>query len=169
MYDAGTVTKNGVEIYIKVDTFGAWHAQVGDDKLTAPTKDELVKKIERSTKKVAQEVSVPFVSVDVRQNYQTGEVSFSAKNGTATGVHSGNGNVLGRWTKDGGTFQRSSYDSRQDTTFRPLTQAEYDHYKDLYRASVEARRAVDQWEKAHKIDLKAEVLAALEKGAAPAE
>jgi len=169
MYDAGTVTKNGVEIYVKVDTFGSWHAQVGDDKLSAKTKDELVKQIERSTKKIAQEVSVPFVSVDIRENYNTGDVSFSAKNGTATGVHSGNGNVLGRWNKDGVAFQRSSYDSHQDKTFRPLTQAEYDHYKDLYRASVEASHAVGEWEKAHKINLKAEVLATLEKGAAPAE
>jgi hypothetical protein len=163
MHPAGSVKKNGQEIDIRVDDDGRWHADVGNDRLAALTRDELVKLIDKATKKINKSVRVPFTSISVRVNYNSTQVTTTAKSGVATGLHSGNNNVIGRWGKDNASFQMSSWDSRDLGLYRPVTQAEYEEYKALLQASADARHAVDEWEKARKIDLHAEVVAALEK------
>lgn len=169
MWDAGTVTKNGVEVQIKVDTEGNWYANVGDQQLAAPTKPELVKKIDKATKRVAQEVTVPFTSVSLTRHWNTGKIVRTVRSGVAYGLHSGNGNVLARWDDNGEKTQLDRYDRGTDTKFVPLTSEEADEYASLYVAQVKAQKAVDEWVKARKIDLRQTVIDALEKGAAVTE
>jgi len=164
MYDAGTVTKNGIEVPVKVDTDGQWRAQVGEDQLIAATKAELVKKIDRVTKKVSQTVSIPFTSVQLSQRHD-GRVNRQVRQGVATGIHSGNSNILVLWTDNGERAQVDRWSNGGRDKFVPLTPDEADEYTRLYVAQVKAQRAVSEWEQAHKINLRQEVTAALEAAA----
>lgn len=167
MYEAGTVTKNGVEVSVKVDSDGRWHASVGDDNLFAMTKDELVKKIDKATKKVSQSVSIPFTQVQFEQRHD-GQVIRKVRQGVATGIHSGNSNILVKW-ENGDKAQLDRWSNGGRDKFVPLSPEEADEYARLYVAQVKAQRAVSEWEKAHKIDLRQKVTEALAKAASTEE
>lgn len=157
-YEAGTVTKNGQGIPIKVNEDGEWLAKVGNDHLRKPTRSALVSAIERLTKRAAAEVAVPFV--EVSQNGDATKFRF----GVAYGVHSGTGNLLVVWkngTKE--QYRGSGWNTKVvpgDTSEEELWQ-----YKELRAAVRDAERALRTWEDNHKFDLKDSVEAELSKAA----
>jgi hypothetical protein len=104
-------------------------------------------------------VDVPFTTVRFRR--VDGRTVVSTKQGSATGLHSGTGNVLVRY-EDGTREQLTGWKSLDANLFRPLSREDVEEYAALYRAAREASDALARWGKAHEIDLKAEVTGALD-------
>lgn len=162
------MTKNGITVDVRVNTAwgGRFEATVGDDQVNAMTWQELEKLVDKATKKVSKSVDVPFTSVRFNRKH-TGEIEAVVRNGSATGLHSSNGHVLVKWTKTGAKEQLTGWND-SGTQFRPLTNAEYGEYNDLFHRAEEAKRLVREWEDEHKIDLKKAVIEVLNEGASPA-
>lgn len=160
------MTKNGIDVEIRVNTMnGNFEATVGNERLAAPTWAELEKLVDRATKRVARTVKIVFTRVI--QNYRTDDVIVKTALGVATGLHSGNGNVLAQ--VNGFSVQLSRYDRSQGEFYRPLTRAEAAEYQDLLRAERLASEAVRAWRKERELNLEALVIEALNAGAAPKE
>lgn len=164
-----SMTKNGIDVEVRVNTVsGNFEATVGDERLAAPTWTELGKLIDKATKRVAKTVNIPFTWLDPQVKYTTGEIiAMRPANGTATGLHSGNGNVLTQIK--GQLVQLSRYERSQGEFYRPLTQAEVDTYRRLLADAQAASRAVRDWQNERKIDLHELVVKTLNEGVAPTE
>lgn len=90
-YAAGSIEKNGVEVDLFVDDEGRWLAEVAGKNLVFPARDKLVDAIGRATKRVSAKVEIAFFKV----TSHNGNVRI--REGVATGIHSGNGNLLVTW------------------------------------------------------------------------
>jgi hypothetical protein len=160
------MTKNGITVEITVNTTsGKFIAVVGDDHLAADTWAGMEKAVDTATKKISKSVNVPFTSVTFNTYSET--VKVEVKHGTATGLHSGTGNVLAKWDDTGEKFQLVRWNDAGDR-FRPLSQDEATEYTRLFLESREASQILSDWKKIHTIDLKQSVIDALNEGAAPA-
>jgi len=160
-----SMTKNGIEVPVHVNTVfeGRFEATVGNDRLTAATWPELEKLVDKATKKVTQKIDVPFTSVEFSQRFGSNETKTTVRHGSATGLHSSNGHVLARWD-NGEKGQLTGCRDGGSTHFKRLSDQEINEYARLYRAAQAAKQLVDEWETAHKIDLKATVIKELNNG-----
>lgn len=152
-----TVTLNGVDVDIRFSVSGEeFYAEFQGQNYSAPSYSALKAKLQRATKKATVTVSVPFSTIDGNG---------ALKNGTATGLHSANGNVLVTWhTKRGDQKEQlSSYGfGSGGLKCHRLTPDEYTEFCGLSADVVNARRAMDTWQAKHTIDLKARVKLALD-------
>lgn len=162
-----TMTKNGITVPVLVNTVldGRFEATVGDERLTAPTWPELEKLVDRATKRVARTVKIEFTRVTQRVEHSTNVVTVVTANGVATGLHSGNGNVLAQVA--GVPVQLARYNRNQGEFYRPLTSDETREYWDLLNAQRAANEAVRAWRKERELDLEALVIQALNEGGEP--
>jgi hypothetical protein len=162
------MTKNGITVKVRVNTMfaGQFEATVGNDRLSAATWPELEKLVDRATRKVARTVDIPFTSI--RSDSQSGgKLKITVRRGSAVGLHSGTGHVLAQYA-DGTKAQLTSWNDGGEK-LRPLTEGEIAKYVSLLRVEEEAKRAVQDWEKERRIDLKDLVIEALNEGASPTE
>jgi hypothetical protein len=163
------MTKNGIEVDIRVNTTfgGRFEATVGDEQLDALTWAELEKLVDRATKRVARTVKIEFTLVAQHVDHITGKVVVNLKHGVATGLHSGNGNVLAQIR--GNPVQFSRYERNHHEIYRPFIRAEAEEYGRLLKAQHDAQNAVSAWRDERRIDLEKLVIAALNEGAAPTQ
>lgn len=152
-YEVGTITKNGVDVAVSFATFdGTFRAGVGEQSFSAKTWDEIGAKIDKATKRVRKAVSVPFTVATATYS------GLLIKDGTATGVHSANGNILVTWA-DGSKEQiKSGAD-----LFQPLSEDDRTELKILTDRRNKARDDLSEFKQTFKIDLRREVSEALDK------
>lgn len=157
-YPAGTITENGVTVEIFVDDRGDWTAEHAGRSFREKTRDDLKARIKVATKRTTRKVEVPFTFVS-----RHGTAGIKFWRGTATGIHSGNGNVLytrtlrGTETKDQFTGRSSNefiFGGVSDDVLKRLHQ--------LVKDYAEADDALRTFESRYKIDLKDVVQAALD-------
>lgn len=148
-YDVGTITKNGVDVQVRFATFdGTFRAGVGEQSFSATTWDEIGAKIDKATKRVRKTVSVPFAMAS----------GFKVKYGTATGIHSANGNILVTWND--GTKEQIKSGSE---LYKPLSDMDRAELLMLTDRRDKARDDLSEFKKMFKIDLRREVSEALDK------
>lgn len=152
-YPAGTLTVRGTTIEIFTDDDGQWLAYPGGGKVTAGSRDGLKAALGRHLRSAAAKVAVPFYGMT---SPRPGQGPARPRKGTATGIHSGSHNVLVTW-EDGEKSQIGSYGSEKYLS-GDIDPAEWARLADAY---LEASRAVYAFEQAHKLDLRAEVRAAI--------
>jgi len=152
------VTKNGVTVEVNVDSTGTFTCAIADDQYSADTMANLVKQIDAATKKIAKAVAVPVTVID----FNRGGLA-SVNDGTATGLHSGTGNVLITWAT--GVKEQLTHWNVPGEIFRPLTKNEINEYVRLHGETIAAREAETAWVAAHRINVKQDVIAALKAGA----
>lgn len=152
-YDVGTITKNGVDVQVRFATFdGTFRAGVGEQSFSATTWDEIGAKVDKATRRVRKAVAVPFTqAVDYY-------ASLKIRNGTATGIHSANSNVLVTW--DDGTKEQIKSGS---DLYKPLSEDDRTELKILTDRFNKARDDLREFKQTFKIDLRREVSEALDK------
>jgi hypothetical protein len=151
MYDAGTVLVKGVEHKVAVGDDGKWYAFPGGDKVSAMTREGLVKEIDRHTRKAIAKVEVPFVQLRTNR---------APRRGSATGLHSRSGNVLVRWDS-GETEQLRTY-SNYGTLTHDLTDEQIAEYDTMRRDFADLSQRMNTFRKAHEISLPLTVRQALD-------
>lgn len=154
-YPAGEITRNGITVPIWVDDDGYWLAELGDRKSGYTTKAGLETAVARYAKRCATKVEVSFVQY--RESSQ-GVAVF--REGVATGLHGGTGNVLAEWA-DGGKGQITYV---HDSVFlASLTEAEKAELRQLAAEMHQLREKRDAIFKGRRIDnLKSVVTQALD-------
>jgi hypothetical protein len=157
-FDAGSITHKGVTVAIEVDGDGRWHAKVGNDYFSEETRDKLSAKIATAAKKATVNVSVPFTQLSTGQGYGAGDYTISVRSGTATGIHSSNGNVLVTWESGNKEQLRNT-----GTTSIALSDDKRKEFVRLANEAKAAKNALNKFLDAHKMDLRGEVSAAQEK------
>jgi hypothetical protein len=148
-YPAGQVEKNGQTVDIYVSDWGSWGARVAGKNLSAETRDKLVEKIATATKQAVVKVEVPFTELGWQGGGYGRPAQIYARQGTATGFHSANGNILVTWS-DGSKAQLT------DRVLRvaPVSKDEAAEYIRLATAAREVANALSDWESDHRFDLK---------------
>lgn len=166
-YAAGSITTNGIEVPIQVDTQGYWKAEYAGHQLAYETREKLENRLKNLTRKTKTEVAVPVTRISVARGW--GKVSVSRRRGVATGLHAGNGNVTVSWEADGRRAAVkeqivTGYGSSSDTLYvgGDVTDEQVAEYGRLLEAKRVAVEAVSAWEKAHEIRVKKVVEAAIE-------
>lgn len=154
-YPAGTITKQGNEHPVYVNDFGQWKAYLNDEPVQADSKDALEKKMTTVLRKQKIRVSIPFIA-------REGE---KVRRGVVTGEHAGNSTVLVTWA-DGSKENMSPTGGWNQRLLAPMEDAEAREWVRLYNASIEASKALTDFEHERPIDLRklieAEIKAALE-------
>jgi hypothetical protein len=155
-HPAGSVTHHGIEVPIFVDDRGRWHADLGSTHVMKYTRDHLSEEIKKLTRRQRVTVSVPFVELCYIGSTRD---QIMLRRGTATGLHSSNGNVLVTWSN--GTREQhrgyAGYDVYEDLSPKQAKDLEW-----LFRAKIEADRALAAFNKAHKVHLKDVVTEAMD-------
>lgn len=138
------MTKNGVTVEVKFSSISKeFYVTVGDELLKSETWGGLERKVAKATKRVTKEVAVPFTRVSQGK----------FRDGTATGLHSANGNVLVTWS-DGTQEQDTRNYGYRPETFHPLSPEDRIELTWLRKEFEAAQDALRVWEKAHRVDLK---------------
>jgi hypothetical protein len=153
-YRAGTLTVRGVEVNIFTDDDGQWLAWLngGADKVTAQSRDLLKTALSRKMRAAASDVAVPFLMLT-----ETRRETVVVRSGVATGIHSSNRNVMVTWDDDGTKGQLSGVGDGKTMT----GDTNPDEWREVVEAYMAASRAMYAFEQAHKIELRAEIRAAL--------
>jgi len=150
-YTAGEIKTHGVTVPITVDDHGTWEATHAGNRLRADSRDQLATMIARATKQTTRRVSVPFVRVT-----RKGTSGITVRRGTATGVHSANGNILVTWVIRGkeAREQLSRYwGDTQKEFFGDVSDDVLTEYHRLVIAEATARVAQREFSDKHKIQL----------------
>lgn len=154
-YPAGQVETNGVTVPIFVDDHGNWTAEYGGRVQSYPTREKLENRLKTLTRQATVRVEVPVVRVI--KKYDDAEFTRA----TLTGIHGGNGNVIGVLHFGGRRgdvkeqFTRS-YDSSELFFGGDVTDEQLQEYAALRRAEYEARDAVRKAEERFAVrDVKA--------------
>ena len=147
-FDAGTLRVKGVAYKIRVDDAGKWIACPGHEVVEADSRDALGKAIEQHTRKATAKIAVPFV--------QLLSDGARARRGTATGLHSGRGNILVRWS-NGETGQLATY----ERVVHELTEEQITWWIAKRQEATAALNELHAFEKAHEIKLASAVKEAL--------
>jgi hypothetical protein len=148
-YPAGQVEKNGQTVDIHVTEYGNWGAKVAASYLSAETKDKLIEKIATATKQATVKVEVPFTQLGLTGGGYGRPAKFYARQGTATGFHAANGNILVTWS-DGSRTQITENELR----VAPLNRGEADEYIRLAAAARDAANALSEWKQERRFDLR---------------
>jgi hypothetical protein len=135
---------------------GSFRSSVNGDHVSADTKDELVKEIQKRARKARLKVSVPATQIDVvEKEFFGGRKQWIFGVGTRdlvlTGIHSRTGKVLVKYT-NGETTQVSGRWGRSSEIVKRLTKAEIEEYKKLKRAAMVATEAYAKFEKKVRLD-----------------
>jgi hypothetical protein len=134
-HPAGKLNIRGSVFEIFVDDSGNWAAYDDGYRVSAITRDGLKEILLRRTKQAAATVGVRFTCLS-RSRLGTDLV----RHGTATGIHTGNGNLLVTWS-DG---KKEQFTDRYGVTVvRELTVAELAQWEAL---RAEAKRAAQKLE-----------------------
>lgn len=141
-HNAGTLTVKGHEYQVFVDDEGAWISYHNGQEVKTGSKDKLRKDLERLVRAAKVSVSVPFTVVGTTYH---GPVF--ARSGVATGLHSGNGNVLVRWP-DGQAEQLQRYGN---TTLD--ASADPQEWLELAREAAAAQEKLKAYEQKHALQL----------------
>lgn len=145
--EVGTITRNGVEIPVQFNQHsGQFSATVGDQSFAEETWEAIGSRIDKATKRVRKVVSVPFVAV--ANTYH----GLKFKDGTATGLHSSNGNVLVTW--ENGDKEQYKQHWSGDGVYQPLSDVERAELVSLTEAAEKARDALNEFTEPRKIKLK---------------
>lgn len=161
-FPAGEIVTNGVTTPIFVDDRGKWEAEHAGRRLHHETRDKLEAALKRLTKQTTVPVEVPFLCVE---KLDTRGIKF--RRGVATGIHSANGNVLVTWKTSHGDVKEQLSHSGFQMVFLPGDTSE-DDVKLLHQLVQDAARAANalrEFERAHGITVKDEVLKAIENAA----
>lgn len=156
-YPAGTMTVRGMKFDLQVTENGYWITFFQNSRVSSITLEGLEEELRKLTKKAAAKISVPF-TVIMSRGYSG---PLMPKHGTATGLHSGNGNVLVEWRNG----QKGQFDTgyrSSDASYRRLTAEESDEIIRLRKAVSDATSALNEYEHPLRINLKTEVQKALE-------
>jgi hypothetical protein len=147
-YPAGEIEVRGTKYPVTVSDHGIWSTDYNSTRLAGSTKEDLRIQLMSLTKRAAAKVEVRFSVLATRKYAPRGELY--NRLGTATGLHSANGNILVRWDDDTKADQISErYTSEYFTP--PLGEAEAGELIALREAEIAARNAVSQFGKAHGI------------------
>lgn len=151
-YDAGEISRAGYKIRLQVDDSGNWLAEVSDRDLSKPTRELLIKEIDRVLRLEKKAVHIPITETDGRSN---GYVT--VRHGVATGIHSGTGAVLAAWD-DGKMSQLPG--GHSTSLMRRLTPEEEAELIRLTKEAYEASYALREYSRRREIgynDLKKQV------------
>lgn len=160
-YPAGEIEANGQQVPVQVNDDGQFHADFGGKRYTAPTKDKLAPKLRAASKAHAVEVAVPFIHDRGR----------GIVRGVATGLHSGNGNLLVRWP-NGEKAQLTNFAAYPGTRCDLLADMPDDQiarWTELRKAVDDANTALYEFTKQWTLDPKAAVRAEIDKATKEAE
>lgn len=141
-----TITVRGVDFDVSVDDRGKFSVNFDGRPLTADSLAELTIKLNRATR--SAKIAIEFAAL--REHKVT--------RGVCTGKHASNHNLLVKW-ETGENEQLSSWDLRACVTPDAETVAKYQGHESAVAAAVKAR---DEFVKAHAVNLRAAVDAALE-------
>lgn len=166
-YPAGSITANGIEVPIQVDTQGRWKAEYAGQQLAYETREKLENRLKNLTRKTKTEVAVPITKIEVARGW--GAVSVSPRRGIATGLHAGNGNVTVSWEASGRRPAAkeqivTGYGMGSGTLYvgGDVTDEQVSWYGQLLETQRVAVEAVSAWEKANRIEVKKVVEQAIE-------
>lgn len=141
----GIVLKvRGVKYPVSLDEAGQFHASADGHACAAATLKELETKLAGMTK---VQLSIRFGRPE-QVSYKPGDVVI--RTGTVTGIHKTQQTLLVKWD-DGHRESLRSYQARNQ--FRELTAQEAAEYGELVSAQLEAKRKMDEFVRAHTIDL----------------
>jgi len=144
-----------LSIQVRADSATAdFMATVGDNTLYADTLDKLRQRLMAETARQAVKVSVPFEQI-VRGGWQRHE-PYSVRRGTLTGIHAKTRALLVRWA-DGKTNQMQY----ARDLLRPLDKATAAQLVALYTERDRIVLAIDELEKANRLDGREAVEAAI--------
>jgi hypothetical protein len=140
----------GQRYIVQLDEDGIFHAynDAGIEAATSETRGDLASALSELTKQASAAVSVPFTRL----------VNGEARHGVATGIHAGNRRILVRWA--GGRREQLSTVGNSDL-LGGMTEAEGLEWARLTEAVHAAGRAIFAFREARKIDLYAEIRAAM--------
>jgi hypothetical protein len=155
-YPAGVMTVRGRKFEVLATDASTWRAYLNGNRIEAADREKLKAKLMSATKIAAQSVSVPFIR-RATSRYAHGR---DIRRGTATGVHSGNGNLLVTW--DNGDKEQFT-PQYGVTVLRP--DADPGEWQRLVDAQRDAEKALATFESEHRLDLGKMVRAEMEKAA----
>jgi len=169
MWDAGTITTNGIEVPVQVNDYtGRWTAEYAGKSLSYETRDKLAAALGRLTKQTKVEVAVPVIRVKEYRGYGDGNIT--VVRGVLTGLHSGNGNVLATWSVRGTAMKEQiTHESGTSYVGSDTTDEQLAEYNRLLRLEKKTMREIRDWEKAHQIKPKDAVETALDAKAGSGE
>lgn len=153
-YPAGKLTVRGQDFEIFTDDQGRWVAYIDSSPILADSRDKLRDALMKATKQAATKVAVPFIRVTTRQGREV-----RIDHGTATGIHSANGNVLARFGERGS--EQLTHGWGNVTYLREGT--DMDRWRELSDAARAANAAFSAFVAEHKIELSQAVQAELNK------
>jgi hypothetical protein len=160
MYEAGSITKHEVEIPVRVDDQGRWHATYEGNSVDASSKSALAAQVGKLAKKATVKVEIRFTILDQRSY----AAAHAVKRGTATSIHARSGQVMVRWD-NGSSEQLTGY----PTTLGDLTPDEATQWVTLNAAQRQATEAMSSFVKAREINLNRVVRDAIDKAAEAAD
>jgi len=139
----------GQKYTVQLDEGGVFHAysDAGIEAATSETRRGLLDALTKQTKVAAATVSVPITRL----------ADGKARHGVATGIHASTRNILVRWD-DG---EREQLRSVRTDILGGMTADEGAEWASLVEAQNAAGRAIYAFRQAHKIDLFAELRAAI--------
>jgi len=149
-YPAGQIEANGVTVPIFVTNNGNWEAAFDGRTQSYPTREKLEARLKTLTRHAAVRVEIPVVKVERRG----GDVTFTRV--TLSGIHGGNGNVLGTvhyGGRRGDVKEQFSQSFGQRETFfgGDLTDEQLKEYAELVRKADEAAKAVRTAESRYEV------------------
>jgi hypothetical protein len=150
-YPAGQLDIKGMEFEITVDDDGEWGAVLDGSRVKAATREQLQAALLRATRQARAKVSIPFLAVE--DEWREGRRVKSIRRGTATGLHASSHHVLVIWG-DGTKGRYSGHLELAEDT-------DEGEWRRLYQAMTDARNALTEFERAHKISITKEIKAEL--------
>lgn len=154
-YPAGKVTVQNTSYDIYVTDTGTFLTYFDGNRLHAESRAKVVEQLTKEAKKKTAKVAVPFTTIGWKGSKPV------IQRGIATGIHSSNHNVLVRWVDTGKTEQVDRYGGRE--YMGELTTRDAEIWTELIEARQAAQKALDTFQKEHKLNLRDAVAAELEK------
>lgn len=162
-YEAGTISKHGIELPVFVDEDGNWSVTHAGRYLHSGTKDGLAAQVGKLIKTATVKVNIPFTVLS-RNAFRT---AVGVRRGVATGIHSANGNVLARW--DSGEAEQLGSVGHNYGTMGDLTPEQAAEWVRLDVAQQRAAQTLHDFERAHILSLTHAVKTAVDKAAEAAD
>lgn len=135
-----------------------WHATNEGNVISADTMKSLLGKLDNRLKPNSK-VKIPFVRWSMPEfdyGYQSGtkERKPYLRQGTITGVHAANGNILVQWADCKGTEQQRSW---RDDLYLKMTETQAAAYVKLQQEKIRIEAEIEAQEKKYGIDVKSEI------------